>query len=287
MKILVAGATGNIGSRILSLLLADGQSVAAAVRNVSRAWERLRIPDLDYRQLDFSDPATWETALREISRMFLVVPPGSATAEQVAHFFAAAKQAGVEHLVFSSGRTTGDIEGTPLNLTETLVQNSGMGWTILRPGWFMQNFINWVGFTIPTEGKLLLPAANARTAFVDVRDIAAVAAHILIQPDGHHGKRYEITSNEALSHAEVATKISEVAGQSVQYIPLSEESFVKEMAKRGWSVKAAEKAAWLYSFVREGKEAEVSHDVELVLGRPPIRFQQFVRGHAEAFRKQV
>lgn len=286
MKILVAGATGNIGSRILPILKSGNTSVVAAVRNVKKAWERLGIPDIEYRQLDFSDSSTWEKALEDIGRMFLVVPPGSATAPQVKSFFATAKSAGVEHLVFSSGRTTGDLEDTPLYVTERLVRNSGMDWTILRPGWFMQNFINWVGFTIPAESAIFLPAANARTAFIDVRDIAAVAAKILLDPTGHDGQLYELTSNEALSHTEVASQISAVAGRRIRYVALEENDFIKAMTERGWSKKGAEKAAWLYSFVRNGKEEQVSGDVERVLGREPVGFRQFVKDHTAAFRKR-
>ncbi len=285
MKILITGVTGNVGSETFRQLAGQGAQVVAGVRNVEKAKKQFaRLPGAaaEYRHFDFNEPATWLTALAGVDKMFLVIPPGTTNPLQVELFFETAINAGVKHLVFNSGRTTGDLEDEPLHVTEGLIKKSGVDWTILRPGWFMQNFLNWVGFTIPSEDAFYLPAADSRTAFVDVRDIGAVAASALTE-SGHSGQVYELTSLEALTHFEVAQKISEAAGRTIRYVHLNEEEFVIEMVKRGWSQSSAEHAVFLYRIVRTGKEAVVSQDIEKILGRPGIDFESFAKEHASSW----
>ena len=283
MKILVTGATGNVGSEVFKQLVMQAEPVVAGVRDVEKAkrhFAKLPAGAGEYREFDFNEPATWPAALAGVDKMFLVIPPGTTNPVQVELFFKTALQAGVKQLVFNSGRTTGDLPGEPLNVTEGLIKNSGMGWTILRPGWFMQNFLNWVGFTIPTEDAFYLPASDSRTAFVDVRDIGAVAAKVLTE-DGHYGQVYELTSPEALTHFEVAQKISAAAGRTIRYVHLNDEEFAKAMVERGWSQASAEHAVFLYRIVRMGKEAAVSDDIEKVLGRQGNDFERFAKDHAD------
>ena len=280
MKILIIGATGNIGTQTVKLLAHNKQPVIAASRNLQKLKDHLDLPGIEYRNFDFTDHQTWQPALDGVSRLFLVVPPGSATEDQQTAFFSAAKAAGVKHIVFSSGRTTGPLAGSPLNRTETFIKNSGMDWTILRPGWFMQNFINWIGFTIPREDAFYLPADDAKTAFVDVRDLGAVAATILMSPKGHTGKIYDLTSAGAIDHHEAARLIGKAAGRPIRYVSLSEQEFTRTMVEKGWNQKAAEKTAWLYQFVRAGKEAAVSNDTANILGQQPIDFERFTKDHA-------
>jgi uncharacterized protein YbjT (DUF2867 family) len=282
MKILITGVTGNVGSETFRRLAGQGAPVVAGVRNVDKAKRQfggLTGSVAEYRAFDFNDPVTWLTALAGVDKMFLVIPPGTTNPLQVELFFKTAIRAGVKHLVFNSGRTTGDLEGEPLHVTEGLIKNSGADWTILRSGWFMQNFLNWVGFTIPTEDAFYLPATDSKTAFVDVRDVGAVAAAALTE-DGHYGQMYELTSPEALTHFEVAQKISEAAGRTIRYVHLNDEEYVKTMMDRGWSKASAEHTVFLYRIVRSGKEEAVSEDIESVLGRPGIDFGQFARDFA-------
>lgn len=286
MKILVIGATGNIGSEVFKKLAASGKPVVAGVRNPEDAVKQLKISTPEaYRRFDFNETGTWSGALSGVKKIFLVVPPGAASPEQIRLFFNQAKETGVEHVVFSSGRSTGDMAGSPLHTTESQVKNSEMGWTILRPGWFMQNFFNWVGFTIPSEDAFYLPASDAQTAFIDVRDIAAAVVTIL-EEDGHEGKIYELTGTEALTHFEVAQKISKAAGRTIRYVNLNEEEFTDAMLERGWTKQQADHTIFLYRIVRTGKEAVISDDLEEILGRPGIDFQQFARDYAEKWATQ-
>ena len=281
MKILLLGATGKIGSQIVKELQKRAIQPRIGVRNPEKARELLG----EYLQVvpfDFSDINSFAPALEGVSRLFFIAPMKEPE-HPVNFLLKTAAETGVRHITFSSGRTTGDMEGKPLNRVEKMVAASGIPYTILRPGWFMQNFANWLGGTLRSEGKLYLPAGEAKTAFVDVRDIAAVATQTLLQT-GHYGKTYDLTSDEALDHHQVVSLISEVAGKPMQYIPMERPDFIRTMMDRNWTEAAANYTADLYEQVRTGKEEVISPDIRKLLGRTPIRFRQFVRDYEDAWK---
>lgn len=279
MSTLIIGATGNIGEQTILNLHRQGRSPIAAVRNLTKAKQQLG--DIECRHFDFTEPATFPSALQGIDRLFFIAPHQNPV-PSVQGLLRAAREAGVKQIVFSSGRTTGDVEGKPLHQVEKTVQASDFPYTILRPGWFMQNFTSWLGRWIPTEGKIYLPAGEAKTAFIDVRDIGAVGATVLSE-DTHHGRIYELTGDEALDHYQVAGLIGRAIGKEIIYEPLEPEAFIKLMVEKGWSEAQARHTEELYQFVRRGKEAGISPDVEFVLKRKPIRFAQFVKDYRKAW----
>lgn len=280
MRILIIGATGNIGEQIILNLHRQGESPIAAVRRLKEAQQQLG-GDIEYRHFNFTVPAGFPKVLEGIDRLFFIAP-NMDLLPLVQALLQAAREAGVQQIVYSSGRTTGDVEGKPLHQFEKTVQASGIPYTILRPGWFMQNFVSWLGQWIPTEGKIYLPAGDSKTAFIDVRDIGAVAARVLTE-DSHNGRIYGLTSDEALDHHQVAALIGDAIGKKVNYEPLEPEAFINLMVKKGWSEEAARYTESLFQYVRRGKEAEPSPDVEFVLGRKPIRFAQFVKDYRDAW----
>lgn len=278
MQTLIIGATGNIGSEIIKQLAVRGMHPRIATRDLTKAQTQFST-QTNFVKFDFTRPETFASALTDMQKVFFIAPHDHPT-ESVTQLLEAAQQAGIQHLVFSSGRTTATIKGKPLYQVEQLVKNSGIPFTIIRPGWFMQNFLTWIGGeSLKTDGKFYLPAGDSKTAFIDVRDIAAVAIRCLLE-DGHAEKIYELTSDEALNHHEVAQKIALQLHQPVQYVPLSDEEYIDRKIAEGWSIEAAKYVVMLYRIVREtGKEAIVSRDVEHVLHRLPISFDEFVEAH--------
>jgi len=176
-----------------------------------------------------------------------------------------------------SGRTTGDVEGLLLQRVEQNLSQQNLPYTILRAGWFMQNFINWMKNDIE-EGFLRLPTAQAKTTFLDLRDLALVAEQAILEPK-HRGKHYEIVGPEALSHAEVASILSEELGWNIEYQALSDKAYIQQQIDRGWSPGAAEWTAYLYKLVRTGKEAELSSDFTTIRGYSGRSLTTFVRDH--------
>lgn len=270
---LILGATGNIGSALVKQLVTKGIRPRLGVRNVKKAQD-LWGTQVDYVPFDFSKPETFQAAFQQIEKCFFIAAHKNPGPSVEAMLKVAAAQK-LKHIVFSSGSSTADIEGKPLFEVEKHVRESAIPWTILRPGWFMQNFATWLGQTIREEGILYLPAADSKTAFIDVDDIAAVAAMVLIN-EGHHGQVYTLTGPEALDHFEVAKMLSQHLGQPVQYQPQSREDYIATMTKRGWTNEAAAYVADLYKVVKTGKENRVSQDVEHILNRQPNNFLQFL-----------
>ena len=280
-ELLILGATGNIGSEIVRQAVARDVPVRAASRQPERA--RQGMPErTEVVKFDFSDSDTFAPALTGIHQLFLIAPHQQPV-PSVRRLLDTALASDVRRIVMSSGRTTGDIAQKPLHRVEELVQKSGIAWTILRPGWFMQNFSGWIGGkTIPEQNAIYLPAGSSYTAFVDVRDIAAVALRTLLN-SGHDGKIYELTGEEALSHYEVAEKISAVARRPIHYHALSDGAFADKMRQLGWSEANIRHTLMLYELVRTGKEAAVTDDVETILHRMPISFDEFAADYQNAW----
>lgn len=278
MKILIIGATGNIGREVIKQLAVQQIFPRIASRDIAKA--KKHFPNhTDFVTFDFTRADTFVEALTGIKKVFFIAPHND-PADSVALFLKAAQSSGIQHIVFSSGRTTATIEGKPLYQIEQLVQKSPLDSTIIRPGWFMQNFTSWIGGkSIEKEGKFHLPAGDTKTAFIDVRDIAAVIIRVLLE-NKHAGKIYELTSDEALSHHEVAHKIACTIHQPVQYVALSDEEYIDKKVAEGWKIETAKHTVQLYQIVRKtNKEAKVSPDVERVLHRLPISFDEFVEAY--------
>jgi uncharacterized protein YbjT (DUF2867 family) len=165
---------------------------------------------------------------------------------------------------------------------EELLKSSGLGWTILRPNFFMQNLLGQAG-AIAAQGAIYQPVGEARASFIDARDIAAVAARTLTD-EGHEGETYVLTGPKALSYTDVAAKLSEATGRRVAYVAITPEQFREGALAQGlpeWLVSALER---LNELAVSGEAEEVTDDVRRVGGREPKTFDEFARAHAAAFR---
>lgn len=276
MKTLVIGATGNIGKELVQQLHLQNLHPRIASRNPHKAKQLFPfIKEAVY--FDFNQQDTFAKAVNGMEQIFMIAPHDNPT-NSVRAFLKIAQEAGIQYIVLSTGRTTANIVGKPLYYVEQVVKESGLDYTIVRPGWFMQNFKNWIGGdAMLSESKFYLPAGESKTAFIDVRDIAAVAVRLLTNSAEHLGKIYELTSDEALTHDEVAHKIACALKQPVTYVALSDEAYIDKKMQEGWSNEKAKYTVMLYKIVRQtGKEAKVSKDVERILHRLPISFDEFV-----------
>src|SRR5919197_4999292 len=225
--ILVTGGTGTTGREIVGELQRLGaKGVRALVRDPVRA---LFIRDAGFETVegDFDRPETLGGALEGVERALLLTPPSPRTFELQRDFIAAAKRAGVRHVVkFSAfGADSGAPEGFGKwhGQAEEYLKESGLAWTMLRPNFFMQNLLGQAR-QIAAEGRIYQPVGDASASFIDVRDIAAVAARALVE-EGDGGKTYLLTGPEALSYHEVAAKLSETTGREVAYVPITPAQF--------------------------------------------------------------
>ena len=283
--ILITGATGTTGREVVGELRKAGAGrVRALVRDPARA-AFIREAGFETAEGDFGRPETLDAALEGVERALLLTPPSPQTVEQQRAFVEAARRAGVRHVVkFSAfGADAGAPEGFGKwhGQSEELLKSSGLAWTMLRPNFFMQNLLGQAG-QIAATGKIFQPLGDARASFIDVRDIAAVAARTLTE-EGHEGKTYTLTGPEALSYAEVAAQLSAAAGRDIAYVPITPEQFREGALAAGlpeWLVSALESLNEIFA---SGRAAEVTDDVSRVARREPTAFQQFARDHTAAF----
>jgi uncharacterized protein YbjT (DUF2867 family) len=275
-KILVSGATGNVGKEVYLLLVQANQPVIAAGRDINKIHQIFGKTALS-RSLDFKNPQTFASAFSGITKFFLVRPPDIANVKKyIAPAILAAKQAGVKQVVFLSLIGVEKNKVVPHHKIEQLIIDSGISWTFLRAGFFMQNLSTTHRQEIKKEAEIFLPAGKAKTAFIDVRDIAALAAKALTE-EGHVGKAYNLTGNQALDYFEVAEIMTKILGKEITYRNPNPLNFVWTTWQKIGNLPYAFIVTILYLTTRFGLAAKVYPDTEQLLGRPPISLQQFVQ----------
>ncbi|MBN6041316.1 NmrA family NAD(P)-binding protein [Amycolatopsis sp. 195334CR] len=272
MKTLVLGGTGTTGSRVATLL---GPSARVATRKPIAA---------DQVRFDWAEPETYVPALVGIDRIYLVAPISEAEPTPIVEpFLADARDNGVRRVVLLSSSAIS--EDTPsLGTLQRLVREGFPEWTVLRPSWFMQNFIgeHAVAQGIRSAGEIVTATGSGRVAFVDAGDIAAVAARALIDPLPHNTD-HVITGPQALSYADAAEIITEVTGRPVRHRSLGTDELAEMLTTTGLPSEFAVVLAGLDEQIRHGAEDRVTTTVEEVVGRPARTFAEFVNAHRDSW----
>ena len=283
--ILVAGATGHVGSELVRLLAAAGTPARAPVHPPNKAAPIQRL-GLETAVGDFEQPDTLDAAMAGCDRLFLLSPPTPRQPQQEQQVIDAAKRARVAHVVkqsvpWADDPDTGLVFCRWHGQIEQHLEGSGLSYTLLRPSNFMQNFLM-SAQPVAEQGVLYGMLGEGRVGFIDTRDVAAVAAQLLTSP-GHQGASYTLTGPEALSAAEVAERLSAAIGRQVRAADIGLDAFRQGLAAAGLP-------GWLVDGVVEGNKllaaghgAEVTDEVARVVGRAPRTFAQFAADHRAAF----
>ncbi len=259
--ILVLGATGKTGRKIVTNLEAAGAGVRAGSRNA-------QIP------FQWEDRSTWDAALTDISTIYISYYPDLAVESAPADVTALielAKAKGVKKLVLLSGR--GEEEAQK---AEKLVQDSGLSWSIVRSAWFSQNFSENFLRDMVMEGVLALPNGTIREPFIDTDDIAAVATAALLD-DEHNGQLYEVTGPELLTFKEVAAQLSEVTGRDIQFVEITPEAFSAGLRQQKLPEDLVQLVEYLFLTVFDGRNEFVTDGVERALGQAPHSFKEYAK----------
>ena len=266
MTILVTGATGNVGSLVLSGLRQRGLPARAAVRDPGRAGHAG-----DAVAFDFVDSSTWAPAFAGSDAIFLMRPPAITNIKRdIAPALEAAKTAGVRHVVFMSLQGADRIPVVPHARVETWLRDSGMSWTFLRPSFFMQNLSTTHAPAIRDLSEIVVPAGGGRTAFVDVVDVAAVAVEALCDPERHRDRVWTPTGTSADTYEEVARVLSTELGRPIRYTRPGLWRYARHARRTlamPWGLVAV--TAAIYTTARIGLAAGLTPDVQTVTGRPP------------------
>lgn len=259
-KILVLGATGKTGRRIVDRLLDSGHDVRLGSRNSATPF-------------DWNDRDTWSPVLDGVASVYISYSPDLAipgATDTIRAFVDQAVQHGVDRLVLLSGR--GEIEAQEC---EKIVQNSGVAWTVVRASWFYQNFSEGPFIEMVQAGEIALPVGDVQEPFIDAEDIADVAFAALTE-DGHAGQLYELTGPRLLTFADAMQEISQAMGSPVRFVQIPREAFAEGVAASGAPAEIAWLMDYLFSTVMDGRNAYLSDGVQRALGREPRDFSEYV-----------
>ena len=232
---------------------------------------------------DFSKPETFGPAFRGVRKVFLMRPPQIADVQK--YMFPAldaAKAAGVEHVVFLSLIGIEQNKGVPHYRVEQYLLTSGLSYTFLRCSFFMQNLNTTHRAEIRDRDEIYVPVGRARTGFIDVRDIGAVAALALTQ-SGYENQAYDLTGGEALDYYQVAQLLTEVLGRRITYKHPSAPAFFFRQLQNKSPLVYALVTTWLYGNTRRGMADRITSEVERLLGRKPITLKQYLQDYHKAW----
>lgn len=268
-RVLITGVRGKTGIPLARLLTArDDVEVLGGSSDPSA----VDLPGVRPTAFSWDDPAGWPAATDGVDAVYVVRPDREDAPRLVEELLGVT--ADETHVVLLSEQDADSFApGTWSLQVERAVRGSGRSWTILRPGWFAQVFTD--GRYLRDDvraGRLPFPAGGAALAWIDARDIAAVAERALLD-DGLAGTVHELSGPEALTLPETAVALTEVLGRPVEHVELSVEDAVA-----GTEGFARWELVTTYERVRAGVYA-VTDGVERVTGRPPRSFREFLADH--------
>jgi uncharacterized protein YbjT (DUF2867 family) len=275
--ILVAGATGNVGSELVRVLAEAGESVRALSRQPNSATLPAGATAVGG---DLNDPDSLADALHGTRGMFVL-----SGYRDMPGLLRRAGDAGVRRVVLLSGSSAGarDLDNAIsryMVASEEAVRASALAWTILRPVSFMSNTLQWAD-QVRSGDVVRAPFADVPVAAIDPYDIAAVAGEALIS-GGHDGRVYALTGPQSLRPADRVQVLGGVLGRELRFIGQTDAEARTEMS----AAMPGEYVDAFFRFFADGMldESTVLPTVAGVIGRTPGTFQQWAAAHAAAFR---
>lgn len=259
--VLVLGATGKTGRRIVSSLQNLGVPVRSGSRTATPAF-------------DWNNSSTWDACLAGVTRVYINYAPDLAmpgATDAIGELVRRARIAGVKHLVLLSGRGEEEAQAC-----EAVIKNSGVDWTIVRASWFNQNFSEGAFVEMVQAGRLTLPDVSTPEPYVDVDDIADVVVAALTQP-GHAGELYEVTGPRMLTLTDVAEELAAATHRPIAYFPVPHEAFVEGVAQSGAPQDVVWMLDYLFATVLDGRNAYIADGVQRALGRKPKDFTDYAK----------
>jgi len=285
--ILITGASGNVGKTVLQAVAKTGARHRAMYRSAAEA---AKAPaGTETVVADFAKPETLGAALKNVHNVYLVCSPIPELVQLESNVIDACVAAGVKHVVLNSALGAGDYDKSFPSWhrkVEDKLKGTRLSWTILRPNSFHQNVVAFFAPTIRTQGAFYNSMRDAKNSFLDVLDIAAVAAKSLAAGE-HAGKIYELNGPEAISYTELAKKISKVAMRQVRYVDIPMDAQKKAMLDQGMREWLTTALLDLQQYYLNGKGGETDGLLQKLLGRAPITMDEFLKENVAEFRPQA
>lgn len=280
--ILVTGATGNLGSSVVTQLLKISSANQFVVTSSNtEGVAKLEAKGLQTRLGNFSDAGSLTETFKGISKILLISTMEQNRFEQHKNVVDAAKEQGVRHIVYTS-LAIKDIQTSGVKdlmishfQTEDYIKASGLTYTILRNTMYADALIQILGAEVLNQG-INLPGGDGKVPYALRREMGEAIANLLLQ-DGHENKTYKITGSNSFGYAEVSAKLSELSGKVVSYNDISEDDFKNSLKQIGFpNFVIYLHAGTIYDIKTKQYEIE-SKTLEELLGRPTASIEVFVK----------
>ncbi|MCA6064636.1 SDR family oxidoreductase [Thalassolituus marinus] len=277
--IAITGATGQLGRLVIQQLLQTlpAEQLIAAVRSPERAAD-LQALGVQVREADYSNPQTLQTAFAGVNKLLLISSSEvGQRAAQHANVIAAARDAGVALLVYTSILHA---DSSPLPLaeehkaTEQALAASGLPYTLLRNGWYTENYAASVPAALQF-GVVLGAAGEGRIASAARADYAAAAAQVMLS-DNQAGKVYELAGDDSYTLSEFAGAIAQISAKNVSYNDMSEADFTVALTQAGLPAPLATMFAESDTGASKGGLFDDSHSLSGLIGRPTTPYQEVI-----------
>jgi uncharacterized protein YbjT (DUF2867 family) len=284
-KILITGATGNVGSAVLDILSSTDANLRALVHDEPKA-QSLRDRGVEAILGDFLEPESLAPALEGVGTVLLITPIHPEQVRQAANVIEAARDSDNDPRIVRLSVAQASHEAPTKNsrqhaqIEEELI-SSGLPYTLLRPTTFMQNTLA-TARTVSSEGRIYQPFKDGKLGMIDARDIGEVAAKVLTEK-GHAGKTYTLTGPTAISFYDIAEMLSEVLRKKVNYVPISLEKAKEAMLGMGLSEWKAEVLIEYARAHSQGYSNFTTEDFEQLTGHTATSYRGFASDFERAF----
>lgn len=285
-KVLVTGASGNVGGYVAKYLIKDGHDVVAGGTNVEKLQRKFgdKVKSVFF---DFTDSKTFLSALEDVDRVFIMRPPLLGKPEDLKPFVEALKsKSGMKLVSFLSLIGVENNPVPPHHKIEKYIEQAGLPYCHIRPSFFMQNISGIHAFEIKYFDRIVVPVKGALTSFIDAEDIGEITAKVLSEPEKHQNRGYSITGPEAIDYYTVSKILSEELGRKIVYAN-PKPSFAKKywIEVRGLDKGYSTVMGLLYMMTRMGTAKKTTTTFEDVMGKKPQTFRQFAKKNLSAWEK--
>ncbi|MFA6073519.1 MAG: NmrA family NAD(P)-binding protein [Candidatus Woesearchaeota archaeon] len=285
--ILVTGATGTIGKEAVKQLILAKARVRAGIYNNNEV-NNIDVAGVEFVEFDFHNLDSMNSALTGVDKVFLITPFVEDMVQMTMNFVNIAKTKNIKHIVRLSMMGADNASQTSTlrmhKECEDIIANSGIPYTILRPNWFMQDFLNYAP-TIKNPGTYYAPInLKGSISFVDARDVATIGALALIGTNPGVGGVYVLTGIQSFTHRQVEDNFAFVLTKRVIFHEIKDEEYALKMKSYGltdWQIKALLE---LYDEAETGTFSEIVSTTADILEKKPETFKTFVKAYAKTFR---
>jgi uncharacterized protein YbjT (DUF2867 family) len=283
MKILITGASGNVGRYVVEELLDLKEAVVAAGTKVEKLTD-LFGDKVEAVKFDFEDEKTFKEALKGVDRVFLMRPPHLGKPEDLYPFIDAMKTHNIKLVSFLSLMGVEKNTVPPHHKIEKYIERLEIPYAHIRPGFFMQNISGIHAVEIKEDNEIFIPAGKSKTSFIDAADIGLSIATLLQEPDKYKNTAHTITGPESLDYYEIADILSEVTGKKINY---KKPGFLqyrnRYINKRGLDKKYVHVTMALYFMTRMGTAKSITDGFKRLTGKKPRTFREFAEANRNCF----